>query len=65
MVKRISRIPRIYAEISEEVATAFKQALKVREHREAQLADGRTAVVSAGARPVTSTSVWSPSWTLR
>jgi hypothetical protein len=39
MVKRTSNIPRTRAEIPEEVATAFKQALKVRDHRETQLAD--------------------------
>jgi hypothetical protein len=41
MVKRSSRIPRINAEISEEAAQAFKAALKIRAHREAQLADDR------------------------
>jgi hypothetical protein len=41
MVKRSSRIPRINAEISEEAAQAFKQALKIRDHREAQLADDK------------------------
>ena len=41
MVKRSSRIPRINAEISEEAAQAFKQALKIRGHREAQLADDK------------------------
>src|SRR5262245_9185910 len=40
MVKRSSNIPRIRAELSDEVAQAFKQALKLREHRETQLADG-------------------------
>lgn len=40
MVKRSSRIPRINAEISEEAAQAFKKALEIRDHREAQLANG-------------------------
>jgi hypothetical protein len=41
MVKRSSSIPRrSHAEIPDEVAQAFKQALKIRDHREAQLADG-------------------------
>ena len=41
MVKRISSIPRIHAEIPDGVAAAFKQALKLRDHREAQIADGK------------------------
>ena len=40
MVKRSSGIPRIRAELSEETAQTFRQALKIRDHREAQLADG-------------------------
>ena len=40
MVKR-SSVPRIRSDISEEVATAFRQALKLRDHREAQLADSK------------------------
>jgi hypothetical protein len=41
MVKRSSSIPRITAEISDEAAQAFRLALKSRDHREAQLADGK------------------------
>jgi hypothetical protein len=41
MVKRSSSIPRIRAEMSDEVATAFRQALKIRNHREEQLADDK------------------------
>jgi hypothetical protein len=41
MVKRRSSIPRIRAELSEETAQAFKAALKIRDHREAQLADDK------------------------
>jgi hypothetical protein len=41
MVKRKSSIPRIRSELSEEVATAFKQALKLRNHRETQLANDK------------------------
>jgi hypothetical protein len=41
MVKRSSRIPRIRAELDEETARAFKQALKLRDHREEQLANDK------------------------
>jgi len=41
MVKRTSGIPRIRSELDEETAQAFKQALKLRNHREAQLADDK------------------------
>ena len=41
MVKRSSRIPRIRAELDEETAQAFKQALELRGHREDELADGK------------------------
>jgi hypothetical protein len=41
MVKRKSSIPRIRSELSKEVATAFRQALKLRDHRETQLADDK------------------------
>jgi len=41
MVKRSSRIPRIHAELSEETAQAFKQALRIRAHREDEIADGK------------------------
>ena len=41
MVKRSSSIPRINAEISDEVAQAFKAALKFRDHRETQLANDK------------------------
>jgi hypothetical protein len=41
MGKRSSSIPRrSHADITDEVAQAFKKALKIRDHREAQLADG-------------------------
>jgi hypothetical protein len=40
MVKRSSSIPRNRTEIPDEVAQAFKKALPLRAHREAQLADG-------------------------
>jgi hypothetical protein len=40
MVKRSSSIPRIRAELDEETAQAFKQALQIRPHREEQLANG-------------------------
>jgi len=35
---------RVHAEITGEVAQAFKQALKLRDHREAQLADDKHCV---------------------
>jgi hypothetical protein len=41
MVKRSSSIPRIRAELDEETAQAFKQALKIRDHREEQLANDK------------------------
>ena len=41
MIKRSSSIPRIRSEIPEEVATAFQQALKIRAHREDEIADGK------------------------
>jgi hypothetical protein len=41
MVKRSSRIPRIRAELDEETAQAFKTALKIRNHREEQLANDK------------------------
>jgi hypothetical protein len=41
VVKRSSSIPRIRADLSGETAQAFKQALKLRAHREAQLADDK------------------------
>jgi hypothetical protein len=41
MIKRSSSIPRIRAELAEETAQAFKQALKLRDHREAQLANDK------------------------
>jgi hypothetical protein len=41
MVKRSSSIPRIRAELDEETAQALKQALKLRGHREDELADGK------------------------
>jgi hypothetical protein len=41
MVKRSSRIPRVHAEITNEAAQAFRQALKLRDHRETQLADDK------------------------
>src|SRR4029077_4142992 len=40
MVKRLSRIPRTNVELPDEVMAAFRQALKIRDHRERQLADG-------------------------
>ena len=41
MVPRLSRIPKIGVEIPDEVAAAFKQALKIRDHREYQIADSK------------------------
>ena len=41
MVKRSSSIPRARADLSEAVAASFRQALKLRDHREAQIADGK------------------------
>ena len=40
MVKRLSRIPRTNVELPDEVMAAFRQALKIRDHRERQLEDG-------------------------
>ena len=40
MVKRLSRIPRTNVELPDEVVDAFRQALKLRDHRERQLEDG-------------------------
>jgi hypothetical protein len=39
MVKRSSSIPRIRAKLSDEVAQAFKKALRLRGHREEQLSN--------------------------
>jgi hypothetical protein len=41
MVKRSSSIPRIHVELAKETAQAFKQALKMRDHREDEIADGK------------------------
>ena len=41
MVPRLSRVPRIDVEIPDEVAAAFRQALKLRDHREYQIADSK------------------------
>jgi len=41
MVKRRSSIPRVRAELDEETAQAFKEALKLRGHREDELADAK------------------------
>ena len=40
MVPRLSRVPKVGAAIADEVATAFRQALGIRDHREDELADG-------------------------
>ena len=41
MVKRTSSIPRTREELPDEVAQAFKQALKIRNHREGEIADDK------------------------
>ena len=65
MVKRSSRIPRIRAELSEETAQAFKQALKLRNHREEQLADDKHCKGVGLCEICDEYERSSPSWTPR
>ena len=52
MVKRLSRIPRTNVELPDEVMAAFRQALKLRDHRERQVEDGERCPGIGGCESV-------------